>query len=145
MNSIKIRFGSNFEEEFHKAVDEVFHLVIPAYRHVECIWRPNIDVYESLEEIIVMADLAGLNKEELHIELYRKKIKITGVRKTIQLLKNARYCQAEIPHGYFERSVVFPAQVDAQSARASYADGVLMIRINKLPAIKTHRISVKAG
>jgi HSP20 family protein len=145
MNSIKIRFGSNFEEEFQKAVDEVFHLVIPAYRHVECIWRPNIDVYESLEEIIVMADLAGLNKEELHIELYRKKIKITGVRKTIQLLENARYCQAEIPHGYFERSVVFPAQVDAQSATASYADGVLMVRINKLPANKPHRISVKTG
>ena len=49
--------------------------------------------------------MAGLNKEELHIEIDRKKIKIAGVRKAIQLLKNARYCQAEIPHGYFERNV----------------------------------------
>jgi HSP20 family protein len=145
MNSIKIRFGINFEEEFQKAVDEVFHLVLPSYRHLECIWTPNVDVYESLEEIIVLADLAGLNKEELHIELYRKKIKIAGVRKTIQLLKSARYCQAEIPHGYFERDVLFPAPVDAQSATASYADGILMVRINKLQTNKTHRISVKIG
>jgi HSP20 family protein len=89
--------------------------------------------------------MAGLNKEELHIELDRKKIKIAGVRKAIQLLKNARYCQAEIPHGYFERSVLFPSPVDAQSAVASYSDGILMVRINKLPAIKAHRISVKTG
>jgi len=145
MNFIKIRFGNNFEEEFQKAVDEVFHLVLPSYRHLECIWRPNVDVYESLDEIVVLADVAGLNKEELHIELDRKKIKISGIRKTIRLLKDARYCQAEIPHGYFEKNVLLPAPVDAHSAVASYADGILMVRINKSPTNKTHRISIKTG
>jgi len=142
MTYIKINFGSNFEDEFQKAVDEVFHLVRPAIKNYQCIWRPNIDVYESAEEIIVLADMAGLNKEELHIEVDRKKIKIAGIRKAIQLLRNARYCQAEIPHGYFERSVTLPAPVDAQSAMASYADGILMVRMNKLPVHKAHRVSV---
>jgi len=142
MTYIKINFGSSFEDEFQKAVDEVFHLVRPAFRNYKCIWRPNIDVYESAGEIIVLADMAGLNKEELHIEVYSKKIKIAGVRKAIQLLQNARYCQAEIPHGYFERQVVLPEPVDAQSAQASYADGILMVRMNKLPATKAHRIAV---
>ena len=49
MSLIKIKFGNNFEEEFQKAVDEVFHLVIPAFKHHECILKPNIDVYESLD------------------------------------------------------------------------------------------------
>ncbi|MCK7513993.1 MAG: hypothetical protein MZV70_64910 [Desulfobacterales bacterium] len=75
MTYIKINFGSNFEDEFQKAVDEVFHLVRPAFKNYECIWRPNIDVYESVEEVIVLADMAGLNKEELHIEVDRKKSK----------------------------------------------------------------------
>ncbi len=142
MTYIKINFGSNFEDEFQKAVDEVFHLVRPAFKNYECIWRPNIDVYESSDEIIVMADMAGLNKEELHIEVNRHKMKIAGIRKAIQLLQNARYCQAEIPHGYFERTVPLPAAVDAQSAAASYADGILVVRMSKLPANKTHRVSV---
>jgi HSP20 family protein len=142
MTYIKINFGSNFEDEFQKAVDEVFHLVRPAFKNYECIWRPNIDVYESVEEVIVLADMAGLNKEELHIEVDRKKIKIAGIRKAIQLLHNARYCQAEIPHGYFERNIALPAPVDEQSAVASYADGILMVRMNKLPAHKAHRVSV---
>jgi HSP20 family protein len=142
MNFIKIKFDNNFEEEFQRAVDEVFHLVSPIFRQHECIWIPHIDVYESPDEIIVLVDLAGINKEELHIELNRRKIRIAGVRKIISVIKNARYCLAEIPHGYFERSIILPSAVDAESAVASYADGILMIRINKLPDHKTHRIHI---
>ncbi|MFO7568989.1 MAG: Hsp20/alpha crystallin family protein [Smithellaceae bacterium] len=142
MTYIKINFGGNFEDEFQKAVDEVFHLVRPAFKTYECIWRPNVDVYESADEIIVLADMAGLNKEELHIEVNRNAIKVAGIRKAIQLLQNARYCQAEIPHGYFERKIALPAQVDAQTAAATYADGILMVRMHKLPANKTHRVMV---
>jgi len=144
MTYIKINFGGSFEDEFQKAVDEVFHLVRPAFKNYKCTWQPNIDVYESIEEIIVLADVAGLNKEDLNIEVDRKKIKIAGSRKAIQLLHNARYCQAEIPHGYFERNVILPALVDVQSAVASYADGVLVVRMNKLLPGKTHRVSVIA-
>jgi HSP20 family protein len=143
MNFIKIKFGSNFEEEFQKAVHEVFHLVSPIFKYYESIWRPNIDVYESIDEIIILADLAGLNKEELHIEIDHRKIKIAGVRKAIADLKNARYRLAEIPRGYFERSIALPETVDAESAIASYADGVLMIRVNKLATNKARRIEIK--
>ncbi len=143
MSFIRIKFGNNFEEEFQRAVDDVFHLVIPAFKQHECIWKPNVDVYESADEIMVLADLAGLNKEELHIELGRRKIKIAGVRKSIWVLEKGRYYLAEIPHGSFERIVILPTPVDAQSAVASYADGILMVRINKLPAGKTHRVHVK--
>ncbi len=143
MNFIKIKFGSNFEEEFQKAVHEVFHLVSPIFKYYESIWRPNIDVYESIDEIIILADLAGLNKEELHIEIDHRKIKIAGVRKVIADLKSARYRLAEIPRGYFERSIALPETVDAESAIASYSDGVLMIRVNKLAANKARRIEIK--
>jgi HSP20 family protein len=144
MTYIKINFGGSFEDEFQKAVDEMFHLVRPVFKNFKCAWHPNIDVYESIEEIIVLADVAGINKEDLNIEVDRKRIKIAGSRKAIQLLHNARYCQAEIPHGYFERNVLLPALIDVQSAVASYADGILVVRMNKLLAGKTHRVSVIA-
>jgi HSP20 family protein len=143
MNFIKIKFDNNFEEEFQKAVDEVFHLVSPTFRQHEYIWMPHIDVYESPDEIIILADLAGINKDDLHIELSRKKIKIAGMRKMISVIKNARFCLAEIPHGYFSRNIILPSAVDAESAIASYADGILMIRIDKQTNHKTHRIHVK--
>ena len=143
MNFIKIKFGNNFEEEFQRAVDEMFQLVRPAFQYYECIWQPHVDVYESAEEIIVMADLAGLNREELRIEMNSRQIKISGVRKMISLLKDARFFLAEIPHGNFERRIILPAAVDTESAVASYAEGILIIRINKLPAVKTRRIKIQ--
>lgn len=142
MNFIKIKFGSNFEEEFQKAVHEVFHLVNPLFKYHENIWRPGIDVYESADEIIVLADVAGMNKEELHIELDHRMIRIAGVRKAIAEEKAIRYRLAEIPRGYFERGITLPDMVDAESAVASYADGVLMIRVNKLPPNRAQRITV---
>jgi HSP20 family protein len=142
MTYIKINLANNFEDEFQKAVDEIFRLVRPAFKNSECTWHPQVDVYESVEEVIILADMAGINKEELHIEMDRKKIKISGIRKLIHLLHNVRYCQAEIPHGYCERIVSLPAPVDARSAAASYANGILVIRMNKLPVGKTHRVSV---
>jgi len=142
MTYIKINFSSNFEDEFQKVADEIFHLIRPAFKNYKCIWRPSIDVYESADEVIMLADMAGLNKEDLHIEVDRKNVKISGIRKAIHLLHNARYCQAEIMHGHFERNVVLPAPVDTKSAAASYADGILMIRMNKLPANKAHRVSI---
>jgi HSP20 family protein len=146
MNFIRIKFGNNFEEEFQKTVDEVFHLVRPVFKHYECAWQPHIDVYESRDELIVLADLAGLNKEDLHIEINRKRIKIAGVRKMISVVRDARYFLAEIPHGHFERNIILPAAVDAESAAASYADGILVVRINKLPVNnKTHRVAVKTA
>jgi HSP20 family protein len=143
MNFIKIKFGNNFEEEFQKAVHEVFHLVSPVFKFYETVWRPSIDVYESMEEIVILADVAGLNKDELHIELDHRRIKIAGVRKAIAEEQDIHYRLAEIPRGYFERNIALPDVVDAESAVASYADGVLMIRMNKLTANKTRRIRIK--
>ena len=145
MNFIKIKFGSNFEEEFHRAVDEVFQLVRPAFKYYEAIWQPHVDVYESAEEIIVMSDIAGLNRDELHIEMNSRQIKISGVRKTISVLQNARYFLAEIPHGFFERGIMLPAPVDTESAVATYAEGILLIRIKKLPTNKARRIPVQGS
>jgi HSP20 family protein len=145
MNFIKIKFDNNFEEEFQKAVDEVFHLVSPAFQQHKYIWMPHIDVYESMDEIVILADVAGINKDELHIELTRRKIKIAGMRKIISVVENVRYCLAEIPHGYFVRNIILPSAVEVESATASYADGILMIRINKLTNQKTHRIIVTSA
>lgn len=134
MNFIKIKFNSNFEKEFH--------VIGPSFQRTECIWMPNVDVYESPEEIIILADVAGIDKEKLHVELNRKNIKIVGVRRIISVPSGTRYSLAEIPHGYFSRSISLPAAVNPESAAATYADGILMIKISKELDRKVHRVRI---
>jgi len=141
MTYLKINFGSDFEDEFQKVVDEVFHLVRPAFRNYQGTWRPNVDVYESADEVIVMVDLAGLAKEDLHVEVNRSKVKISGCRQLAKPVSNTRYCQAEIPHGRFEREVALPSLIDPNSAQASYADGILAVNMKKMPP-QSHRVTI---
>jgi HSP20 family protein len=142
MTYLKVNFGNNLKDDFQKVVDEVFHLVRPSLRNYQGTWRPNIDVYESVDEIIVLVDVAGLFKEDLHIEVNGNKLKIAGIRKLVKMLPNARYCQAEIPQGRFERNIVLPTLINTNSAQASYADGILMVRMTKLPPNKSHRVTI---
>ena len=148
MHTIKIRFGDDsgrLESDLRKVVDEMFNLVNPRYNACHRIWRPQMDVYESPGEIMLLAEIAGAKRENLHVEIGRKTVKISGRRQIRPLSENARYRLVEIPYGYFERAIILPVPIDTESVYATYTDGLLQIRMAKLPLDKTRKIPVQNG
>jgi HSP20 family protein len=148
MHTIKIRFGEDLvrmEADFRKTIDEMFHLVNPHYNPCHRIWRPQMDVYEAPGEIMLLVEIAGARKEDLHVEIGRKTIKISGKRNVRPLSENARYRLVEIPYGYFERNIILPAPIDANAVDATYTDGLLQIHLKKLPLEKGRKIPVQNG
>jgi HSP20 family protein len=146
MSLIKIRIREDIgqiETELRRSIDEVFRLVSPRFNPCERVWSPHIDVYEAPGEIIVLIDVAGVKKEHIHVEIGRRTLKISGVRREKLFTRQTRYRLAEIPYGYFERSLSFPVPVDADSAEASYMDGLLQITIGKLPPDRVHKITIR--
>jgi HSP20 family protein len=148
MHVIQIRFGEDPgrpESDPRRIIDEMFNLVNPMYNACHRIWRPQMDIYESPGEIILVVEIAGAKREDLHVEIGRKTVKILGRRRIRPLSEDARYRLVEIPYGYFERSLVLPAPIDANRVEATYVDGLLQIRMAKLPLDKTHKIHVQNG
>jgi HSP20 family protein len=148
MHTIKIRLGEDPgkpDPDPRSVIDEIFNLVNPRYNACHRIWRPQIDVYESAGEIILVAEIAGAKREDLHVEIGRKTVKMSGRRHIRPFPADARYRLVEIPYGYFERSLVLPAPVDTDQVDATYADGLLQIRMAKLPLDKTRKIRVQNG
>jgi HSP20 family protein len=144
MNPIKIVFDDDFgkmEAEFRKTFANMFRLMNPAF-HGHQNWKPQMDAYESPEEIAIVAEIAGVNKEDLHVEVSRRSIKIHGKRKRTTLMENIRYSLAEIACGHFERVLLLPAPIDMETVSAKYTDGLLQIRIKKLPPNQAHKIPV---
>jgi len=84
-------------------------------------------------------------KEDMQVEIGRKTVKMSGRRRIRPLSEDARYRLVEIPYGYFERSLVLPAPIDADQVDATYIDGLLQIRMAKLPLDKTRKIHVQNG
>ena len=137
MNYIKIRFKNDrnmIEREIQDAIEDMFKLTgSTMFSLGEHSWRPHTDVYETVNEILVIMDLAGVKREEIHLEVGRKTIKIFGKRDQQALFGKTRYRLAEIPFGYFERQLVLPAAIDGDKVEATYKDGLLEIRMPKLP------------
>jgi HSP20 family protein len=148
MSHIKIRFRDDFgkvEADFRRSVHDMFQLVTPVLTHCNRVWRPQLDIYETPELIIVVAEVAGVKREDLFVEIGRRNICIHGCRKEKYLTDDTKYSLAEIPYGNFERNISFPVPVDPDSAVANYTEGLLQVRIKKLPFDEAHKISIQNG
>ena len=143
MSFIKVRFTEeigNIDAEFQRGFDEMFRLINSTFTIFQNVWRPQVDIYESPGEIMIAADIAGVDKEDLTVEIDGRVLRIYGKRKK-PLTVNSRYHLAEIPYGYFERNLSLPCSVDIDSLKAVYTDGLLQIWMAKLHLDTVHKIS----
>ncbi len=104
-----------------------------------------MDIYETPTEIVIQAEIAGIRSEDIHLEIGTRSVKISGVRETCPRGGEARYRLAEIPCGYFERTLSFTTPIDTEKAEAVYRDGLLEIRLTKRPLDRIQKISIQAG
>jgi len=148
MDYIKITFvdnGESVESEFRRTVDEMLRAADPRFTLSRHRWRPQIDIYETAEEIIIQAEVAGVEQEAIRLEVAPRSVKISGTRGGGARDDDARYHLAEIPCGYFERTLSLPVPINTETARASYRDGLLEIRLAKRPLDRVQRIIIQGS
>ena len=143
MGYIKIRFSHDKTiSNFGETIEDMFQTMNPMFVLSERTWKPQMDIYETPNEIIILGEIAGVDKENLELEINNKAIKIYGSRNQISRVENARYRLAEIQYGKFERILFFPAPIDMDKVTASYLNGFLQIRLVKLPVDIIHKIPI---
>jgi len=135
MEQIKIRFGNDIETPTteEKSFEDMFQSVNPMFCFSKRIWRPQMDIFETRDEIIIQAEIAGVCQENMIIEISNKAVKISGVRKSSQPDPTATYRLAEIQFGRFERVLYLPNVIDMEKVYASYANGFLELKLGKQP------------
>jgi HSP20 family protein len=148
MDYIKIRFGHDLDRlssDFEKTIENMFRSTGPMFTLSERTWKPQMDIYESPEEILILAEIAGVDKENLEVEINSKAVRIHGSRPEMPKLKNSTYRLAEIQYGKFERVLFLPAPIDTDKVTASYQNGFLQIRLTKIPLNVTYKIPISDG
>ncbi len=148
MDYIKIRFGEDFdqiESGFDKTMGDMFRSISPMFMVSERVWKPQMDIYETPEEIFILAEIAGVEKEDLEVEINSKAVRIFGNRTHLPRIDNATYRLAEIQYGKFERILFLPAPIDTEKVSASYSNGMLNIRLTKRPKDKIYKIPIQDG
>lgn len=103
---------------------------------------PNVDVIDRDTEIVVRAEVPGIDKKDLDISLSDNLLTIKGHTQTEKKEEKGDYHRQEISSASFARSVTLPAAVDASKANAALKDGVLEISLPKLESSKRRNISI---
>jgi len=92
-------------------------------------WSPRIEVLEKEGKLCVLADLPGVKKEDLNVEVTDEAVTIAGERRHESSKEERGYYQSERSYGSFYRSIPLPEGVQTESATAEFKDGVLQIEI----------------
>ncbi len=111
-------------------------------RECQC-FVPRADIYETEENIVVLLDMPGIEKEEIDVSLEKNTLTVNG------------YVKVETPEGYslalneyrlgdYERSFRISNQIDREGIEAEYKEGVLRLTLPKAEEAKERKIPVKA-
>jgi HSP20 family protein len=94
-------------------------------------WRPRADVYETADGVLVTVELAGLEADDLDVQLFEDALIVEGGRSVPVAWANGRYHAAEIPRGRFRLRLGLPAVVDPDAAEARFERGLLELALPK--------------
>jgi len=110
------------------------------------LWTPQVEMFERKDEIVVRADLPGLKKDDVKVEVAENGITIEGERKHENGKKSDGYYRSERSYGKFYRRLPLPDGVDPEDATATFQDGVLEVSMPapKRTERKSRRLNISA-
>lgn len=107
-------------------------------------WLPAIDVFDTKEAVVLKAELAGMNPDDIHIEVEDNVLTVRGERRFEEEIDEDRYYRVERRFGNFQRSLALPQGMKPADIGANYEDGVLTITVPKVEEEKPKRVEIKA-
>jgi HSP20 family protein len=108
-------------------------------------WAPAVDILETDREIVIKAELPGVEAKDVFVSLDNNVLTLRGDRKTDKEFSKENYHRMERAFGSFYRSFAIPAFVDVDSVRAEFRNGLLTISLPKKDSAKGRSIEVNAA
>ncbi len=105
-------------------------------------WLPMLDVIEDEKEIRVKAEVPGVDPKDLEISVLGNLLTLKGEKRDTLEEKKEHCCRIERRFGSFRRQVMLPTEVDAEKVAAEYDNGVLTIRMKKIPSEVPRRVPI---
>lgn len=108
-------------------------------------WTPLCDIYEEGENILVKAELPGVEKNDIDVQVENNVLTLRGERKREKEVKSENLYRTERFYGSFTRSFTLPVSVNTEKIHAEYKDGVLHVTLPKVDEAKPRKIKVLAS
>ncbi len=121
-----------FEEFFRRPFSMFGPSWLPSVKFPESgMVSPDIDIFEDGSDVVVKAEMPGMKKEDIEVNLTDEMVTVSGEKKKEEKVEKNDYYRVERSYGSFRRSFRLPKEVQSDKAKASFKDGVLEIRVPK--------------
>jgi HSP20 family protein len=141
-NAMHDELSKHFDQMFRAFMSQPFQ---NSYKIVNHFSHPKVDVYETDDNIEVSAELPGIDKDKVDVEVFKDHISLRYENNKERKEEGKNYFMAERNYGSFERIVSIPEGGDIEKAKAQHRDGVLYITIPKLEEakVKSKKLQIK--
>jgi HSP20 family protein len=104
---------------------------------------PAVDVVEEADAYVLRAELAGVAREDIKVEVKENRLVLSGKKEAASRAYEGKYRHVESRHGEFSRTFELPRNVKADAVEASFKDGALTLRIPKADEAKPKTVEIK--
>jgi HSP20 family protein len=139
------RYVPSVSDDIDRAFDRMIRNWVSPVSFSEFDWNPSIDVSESENDIVVKAELPGVDSKDVEISVDNNNLIISGEKRQEEEEKDRNYYRLERSYGSFRRSFALPPDVDVDKIRASSKDGVISVVIPKSGEKKSKKVEIEAG
>ena len=107
-------------------------------------WSPSVDIFENKNEIVLEAEVPGVNADDVNISIENNVLTLHGERRFEKKDEGDNFHRVERSYGSFTRSFTLPPTVSSENANAEFNNGVLRLTLAKREEAKPRRIEIKA-
>src|ERR671916_3319479 len=105
-------------------------------------WMPSVDIYENKDQVVLEAELPGMNREDFELTVENNVLTLRGERRFEKRDEGDNYHRVERAYGQFTRSFTLPQTVSPENVSAEYKNGVLRVVLQKREEVKARRIEI---
>jgi HSP20 family protein len=128
--------AANWIEQFFSDFDRGVTNTVPTF-------TPAVDVVEEKEAYVLRAELAGVAREDINVEVKENRLVLSGKKEAVQRGEEGKYRYVESRHGSFSRTFELPRNVKADAIEATFKDGALTLRIPKADEAKPKTVEIR--
>jgi len=108
-------------------------------------WVPPVDIYETEDSLVFRAELPGVTKEDITVEVKDNTLTLKGDKRFEKDVKEENYHRVERAYGAFQRAFTLPGMVEQDKVKAKFKDGILEIVLPKAEKAKPKQVKVEIG
>ncbi len=134
---------STLQERMNRLFSEVARRSPVAEEEIiQGAWIPPVDIFETGDSIVIKAELPGISKEDITLEVKENTLSIKGEKKFEKDVKEESYHRVERSYGAFQRAFALPSTVQQDKVKAKFRDGILEVTLPKAEEAKPKQIKV---